>query len=135
MSDTTPTTGPAVARAAFIAAEPSATFASVLAEDPGVVAELKANYPDRFEALEAAHMGWIAAGRPASGIRTAPVQTAPAPRPAPAQPRVQTPDPATASLHDLRDPRVFAAFAAEHPDRLSELVAASRGSARTPNGR
>lgn len=129
MSDTneTSTPSPWAARAAFIAAEPSATFESVYAEGPGVMAELKENYPDRYNALFAAHTNWQRAGRPASGIRTAPVQTAPAPRPAPVAPQVAAPDPAgIATMRDLTrlGATAFNAFKAQHPDRFDELARA-----------
>lgn len=122
-------------RAAYLAAAPEVTFRDVLRESPAVVAALRQNYAGRWDALESADAAWNAAGRPAGMLRTAPVATGSDPRPAPRPELVPLPDPATATLKDIRDPRVFAAFAAAHPDRLSELVAASRGSAPNPNGR
>ncbi len=122
------TSSPYAERAAYVAANPDATFQSLIAEGPGVLAELNRNYPDRFEALHRAHLQWHAAGRPSSGIRTAPVQLAPAPRPEPVEPTVPAPDPA--SIRSMRDlvrlgAGAFNAFFKQHPERYAELAKAA----------
>ncbi|MHB1046647.1 MAG: hypothetical protein ACYC4P_11610 [Thermoanaerobaculia bacterium] len=128
MSDDTQPLAPYLERAAYIAAEPGATFRSVLAEGAGVMAALKENYPDRYEALRAADARWTASGRSPHTVRTAPVQTTPNPRPAPAEPVVNVPDPASIkSMRDLTQAgaAAFNAFQEQHPDEYAELARAA----------
>lgn len=125
MSDTTP--DPAMTRAAYLAAEASTTWESLMHEGPSVVDAFKTNFPDRAADLSERHFAWHRAGRPAAFARTGTPTTTPNPRPAPAPAQIEIPASETVtSMTDLAKHGVFAfnEFARVHPDRFNELRSA-----------